>query len=387
MHAGIGYVSTYPPRECGIASFTLDLSTAVQATQRRAEPFIVAMIRDDESPEDYKCPVRLTVRQENRQDYIEAAKVINEAPVSSVSLQHEFGIFGGRDGEFVCDFVEQLKKPLVVTLHTVLQEPSPNQRQIIRYLVSRSYRAVVMNPLAIEILESEYGLDSRRVSFIHHGAPAVAPVDQEAAKYRLGLTGRFVVCTFGLLNRGKGIEYALCALPEVIKDHPEVIYLVVGETHPNVRRAEGETYREELEQLAHSLGIRDHVVFVNRYLSQNELLEYLRACDVYLTPYLNPQQIVSGTLAYAVALGKVVVSTPYLYAKFLCGNGRGMLVEFRDSHSIAQALRSLVEQPELHRQMSEHAARFGRQMAWSKVGQRYSELFAAAAMQPSTMIA
>jgi len=371
----IGYIGTYVPRECGIATFTADVVKSVHSYPFVGEPYVAAMVKPDEDLSRYRHPVRFFALETSFGDHVRMATFFNEAPVAVVNLQHEFGIFGGRDGEFICTTADLLRKPLVTTLHTIMPKPHPNFREITRHLVARSARVVVMNPIAFELLERDYGVNTRKVVLIHHGAPDVPFGRREEAKRELGLSGRFVISTFGLISRGKGLEYAIQALPPVVEKHPNVVYLILGETHPNVRRNEGESYREELQALVRELGLENHVQFVNRYLSKAELIRYLQATDVYLTPYLNPNQIVSGTLAYAMACGKVIVSTPYLYAKALCSDGRGILVKFRDPQSITDALMLLLDNPELRLEMERRAYAYGRQMTWQAVGKQYAKLF------------
>ncbi len=375
----VGYIGTYVPRECGIATFTADVVKSVHAYPFVGEPYVAAMVKPDEDLSRYCYPVRFFARETSFGDHIRMATFFNEMPVAVVNLQHEFGIFGGRDGEFICATADLLRKPLVTTLHTIMPNPKPNFREITRHLVARSARVIVMNPLALGLLERDYNLDTRKVVLIHHGAPDVPFGKREEAKRELGLSGRFVISTFGLISRGKGLEYAIQALPPVVERHPEVLYLILGETHPNVRRHEGESYREELQALVRDLGLEKHVQFVNRYLTKAELIRYLQATDIYLTPYLNPNQIVSGTLAYAMACGKVIVSTPYLYAKALCAEGRGILVNFRDPQSIADALLLLLDNPDLRMKMEWNAYAYGRQMTWQAVGKQYAKLFVAVA--------
>ncbi len=375
----VGYIGTYVPRECGIATFTADVVKSVHAYPFVGEPYVAAMVKPEEDLSQYRYPVRFFARETSYGDHIRIATFFNEMPVSVVNLQHEFGIFGGRNGEFICTTADLLRKPLVTTLHTIMPNPKPAFREITRHLVARSARVIVMNPLAFELLERDYRLSTRKVVLIHHGAPDVPFGEREKAKCELKLSGRFVISTFGLISRGKGLEYAIQALPPVVEKHPEVLYLILGETHPNVRRNEGESYREELQALVQELGLENHVQFVNRYLTKSELIRYLQATDVYLTPYLNPNQIVSGTLAYAMACGKVIVSTPYLYAQALCADGRGILVNFRDPQSIANTLLLLIENPRLRFEMEWRAYVYGRQMTWRAVGKQYAKLFATVA--------
>ncbi len=376
----IGYISTYVPRECGIATFTADLLRSVHSYPFVGEPFVAAMVKPDEDLTQYRYPVRFFVRETSYGDHIRVATFFNETS-EVVNLQHEFGIFGGRDGEFICTTVDLLRKPLVTTLHTIMPNPHPNFREITRHLVARSARVVVMNPIAFELLARDYGVNTRKVVLIHHGAPDVPFEDTEKEKRKLGLGSRFIISTFGLISRNKGLEYAIQALPPVVEKFPEVLYLILGETHPNVRRQEGESYREELQALVKELGLEQNVQFVNRYLSKAELIRYLKATDIYLTPYLNSKQIVSGTLAYAMACGKAIVSTPYLYAQALCSEGRGILVKCRDPQSITDALLLLLDNPSLRMEISRQAYAYGRQMTWQVVGRKYAELFAAIAQE------
>lgn len=376
----IGYIGTYVPRECGIATFTADLVKSVHSHHIVGEPVVAAMVKPDEDLTRYRYPVRFFVRETSYGDHIRVATFFNET-VDIVNLQHEFGIFGGRDGEFICETVDLLRKPLVTTLHTIMPNPHPNFREITRHLIARSARVVVMNPLAFEILARDYGVNTRKVVFIHHGAPDVPFEGTEEEKRKLGLSGRIVISTFGLISRSKGLEYAIQALPPVVEKFPQVLYLILGETHPNLRRQEGESYREKLQALVKELNLEQNVQFVNRYLTKAELIRYLKATDIYLTPYLNPNQIVSGTLTYAMACGKVIVSTPYLHAKALCSEGRGILVNFRDPKSIADALLLLLSDPTLRMEMRRRAYAYGRQMTWHAVGRKYAELFAALAQE------
>jgi len=371
----IGYLSTYPPRECGIAAFCEDLVTSVHSTPLMGKPVVAAIVEAGEDCSLYDEPVRFCLRRSSYGDHLRAATFFNDSAAAVVSLQHEFGIFGGERGSWVCSFAEHLRKPLVTTLHTVMPKPHQGYREIIRYLVTRSTRVVVMNPMAIEILERDYGVSSRKLVLIWHGAPEPPAESSQEAKRRLGLQGRFVICTFGLLSRGKGLEYAIAALPPVVKDHPEVLYLIVGETHPNIRRLEGESYRRELEGLVEQLHLQQHVQFVNRYLTRQELYSFLHAADVYITPYLGEAQIVSGTLTYACAFGKAMISTPYLYAQALLGSGRGILVPFRDSAAITAALRRLLENPAERELLQLRARSFGSRLSWKIVGAQYAQLF------------
>ncbi|MDK2896189.1 MAG: hypothetical protein PWP04_309 [Candidatus Atribacteria bacterium] len=367
----VGFLSTYPPTICGIATFTQDLAEAV-AVNLSSSPKILAVSQNEEVI-SYPNEVTFVIQKESKKDYLEAAEKANYS-LDLVNIQHEYGIFGGKDGELLLNFLENLKKPAVTNLHTVLHQPSPNQARILKRIGQISQKIVVMNSLAIPILEEKYGISPEKVIVIPHGAPA-DDLSPEKTKYLLGLTGKFVVSTFGLINRGKGLEYVLWALPKVVQKFPQIVYLILGTTHPKVKQEEGESYREFLEQLVKELKLEKNVIFVNRYLSKKELVQYLVATDVYITPYLNQQQIVSGTLAYAIRFGKVIISTPYLYAQELIGKDRGILVEMANPKSIEDALFYLLENPTRFHQIREKTKKFGVKFKWSEVGKEYIRLF------------
>ncbi len=284
---------------------------------------------------------------EDERDYQAAAEFINDSPADVVSIQHEFGIYGGVEGQGLYRFLSTIAKPVVTTLHTVLPEPDQKTREMIRALAEKSERVMVMNPIASQILRRDYGVSPRKVAFVHHGAPPPSPERREAIKQQLGLGGKKVMCTFGLVGAGKGLEYAIQALPLVLRRHPELVYLIVGETHPGALRDGVDEYRESLTRLISELGVEDSVRFVNHYLTKDEIISYLAASDIYITPYLNPHQICSGTLAYAVAAGRAIISTPYLHASFLLGGDRGLLVDFASAASIAEAALRVLDTPEL----------------------------------------
>ena len=321
---GAAYVSSYPPRACGIATFTRDLSNAV-AQSGRGVGTHVAAINDEGAIYSYPHQVRWAIDNGNAQSWIDAADQINSSRDAVVSIQHEFGLYGRfeRNGHYVdylTGFLERLEKPVVATLHTVLPHPQPELRASIRALHDRSTMVVTMINMARLILEEEYGLDPAKIVTIPHGVPEVRRANPDRIKRTMQLEGRTLLSTFGLLSRGKGIEYVIRALPEVIKRHPEVLYLVLGETHPEIRRQEGEKYRNSLIDLIRKLHLEQHVRFVNLYLTQQQLIRYLQATDVYITPYVDRYQITSGTLAYALGCGKAVIST---LLPLRCGSARG----------------------------------------------------------------
>jgi len=366
------YLSTYPPTECGIATFTQDLAWAVAEHTSTAPSIISVLQRENSSPHPQE--VELTIDKNNPKDYIKAALFANQN-ADVVSVQHEYGIFGGEDGEMILHFLESLEKSVVVTLHTILYEPTRKQKEVLSKIGQHADKVVCMNSLAISLLEEIYNIPREKVEMIHHGAPSKAIENKEDIKNQLGLQGKTVLSTFGLINRGKGIEYAIEALPRVVKKFPNLIYLVLGATHPEVKKKEGEKYRKYLEDLVTELGLEKHVRFVNRYLTKRDLIRYLMATDIYITPYLNPQQVVSGTLAYVMHFGKVIISTPYLYAKELLRDGRGILVNFQDSKSIEEALWYLLSNPWRMYQIEHKARIFGEQLSWNNVGKEYARLF------------
>ncbi|MDW8107457.1 MAG: glycosyltransferase family 4 protein [Armatimonadota bacterium] len=368
----VAFVSTYPPTECGLATFTQDVLHAVE--RHGWESVVVSA--DHEMRILHPDPrVIYQLRREEESDYIEAARLLNRSDVRVVSLQHEYGIFGGEMGELVLTFLKHLRVPVVTTLHTVVPRPTEPMRRILQALVHASDAVVVMAGTAVRLLESVYEVPTRHVYVIPHGAPEPLPISPQEAKARVGMSGRIVLSTFGLVSRGKGIEDVIRALPLVVEQFPNLMYLVLGETHPKVRAREGEAYREFLLSEVERLGLQQHVQFVNRYLSLEDIRLYLRATDIYITPYLNPDQITSGTLAYALAAGCVVLSTPYLYAREVLADGGGMLVQFNNPSSIADALLQLLSDPVLMRYHKLVAQRKAAGLGWNKVGQAYARLF------------
>ena len=370
----VAYLSTYPPRECGIATFCEDLVTATLLGDNAGEPIVVAMESGNHGRE-YPWPVALRVDDDWEEQYAAAADFINDSSVDLVSIQHEFGIFGGIEGRGLFRFLERLRTPVVTTLHTVLPEPEERLRANVQALARHSQRLVVMNGLAIDILHRDYAIDKRKIALIHHGTLPPSLESKEQAKECLGLSGRKVISTFGLVARGKGLEYAIRALPHILPRHPDACYVIVGQTHPSVQRVEKESYREELLRFVDDHGLHDSVRFVNRYVSKSEIVRYLAATDIYITPYLNPQQITSGTLAYALAAGTAIVSTAYLYARFLLDDDRGVLVDFRSESDIAQAVNHLLDHPEIQRSLERRGRLYGQQMSWPAAGAHYLNLF------------
>ncbi|MBI5289802.1 MAG: glycosyltransferase family 4 protein [Chloroflexi bacterium] len=375
----VALVSTSPPRQCGIATFTSDLARAMQAADPRAR-LSWAAINEENSIHPYGPQVRWRIRQRHPETYARAAADINESKVDIVSVQHEFGLYGiwGQTFEdHLVPFLETLTRPLVTTLHTTLPEPSPSVRAAVRRIADHSRALIVMAQRASTILEQEYGIDPGKIRVIPHGVPPTEPRGRRKMKQRLRLQDRSIISTFGLVSPRKGLEHMVRAMTEVVRTHPEALYLIVGKTHPELARVEGETYRTQLTNLVHTSGLDGHVAFVDEYLSQRDIVDYLLASDIYITPYLDPNQITSGTLAYALGAGKAIVSTPYLYADEVLADGRGLLVDFRSERGLGESVLRILDDPEMKRQLERKAYDYGRRMAWPYVGRQVMEFFRA----------
>ena len=327
--------------------------------------------------EGYNYPprVRFEILEKDLDSYRRAADFINFNNTDVLCVQHEFGIYGGAAGSHLLALLKEVRMPVVTTLHTVLTEPNPAQRKVMNELSLRSDRLVVMAQKGAEILMETYGIDPAKIDIIPHGIPDIPFASSSVYKEQFGVEGRMVLLTFGLLGPGKGIEHAIEALPEIVRRHPNVVYLILGATHPHLVAREGETYRLGLERLAEAHGVKDHVIFYNRFVSLDDLKEFIGATDIYLTPYLNEAQITSGTLAYVFGAGKAVVSTPYWHAKELLADGRGMLVPFRDPAAISAAVCTLLDDPSRLESTRHEAYRMGREMIWPAVAERYLESF------------
>lgn len=370
----IALIGNHLPRRCGIATFTTDLLSSLVSENPSGEHFAVVM--NDVSGEiQYPSQVRFEVHQRRLSDYRLAADFINLNRVDVVCLQHEFGIFGGENGSHILDLLRRLRMPVVSTLHTVMQMPTDGQKVMIRSIAQLSDRLVVMSRKAEELLRSVYGVEPEKIMVIHHGIPDVPFVDPNYHKDQYGVVGREVILTFGLLSPGKGIETMIEALPAIAREHPQVVYIVLGATHPQVKREQGEAYRLSLQRRARELGVTDNLIFHNRFVEQKELCDFLGATDIYVTPYLNREQIVSGTLAYALGSGKATVSTPSWYAEEMLAEGRGCLVPFRDPAAMAAAINQLLSNEVERLAMRKRAYKFCRGMVWKEVARTYLGVF------------
>jgi glycosyltransferase involved in cell wall biosynthesis len=362
------YVATYPPRRCGIATFTRDLAGATGDHE-------IAALHAPGDTDLYPSEVRHRIRRDVLADYLKVARNLNRSSAGVVSIQHEYGIWGGADGEFVLDFVRALTKPVVTTLHTVPQNPSTRQRAILVGLIDASAASVVMSQSAARLLTRVYGIAPNLLDVVPHGVPSLPLVAPDTIKPAIGLAPGPVILSFGLLGPGKGYETVIEAMPSVIDTDPAARYVVLGATHPELLRREGEAYRARLMRLADALGVATNVLFVDRYVTRTELGTWLKAADIFVTPYPNREQIVSGTLAYAMSAGKAIVSTPYPYAVEMLEAERGRLVAAGSSKDFAEVLSELLRDPDMRSQLGRRAYDFSRAMVWPEVGARYVRIF------------
>jgi len=371
----ITFVGNYLPRKCGIATFTTDLREAAQAHYGGTVTMPVIALNDVQEGYDYPDAVEGTIFQSARQDYERAAEFVNRSNSKLVCLQHEYGIFGGDDGNYILDFLSQIKIPIVTTLHTVLEKPSQGQRDIVTRMDAIISKFVVMSQKAKKFLHQKYDVSNDKIAVIEHGIPEFPPGNPEHFKSVINLSGRTVLLSFGLLSANKGMETVLEALPKVIKRFPKFAYVILGVTHPHVKKHEGESYRISLRRMVRELGLEKHVFFHDQFVSLKQLTEYLQATDIYITPYLNKKQIVSGTLAYASGSGIPVLSTPYWYAEELLSGGKGELFPFGNSKRLEKLLLDLLASPPKLKSMREKAFAQGRQMIWPAVARSYIDLF------------
>jgi glycosyltransferase involved in cell wall biosynthesis len=370
----VAFVGNYLPRRCGIATFTTDLCSAV-AAENGGMTCIAVPVNDTDEGYEYPSPVRFELTEKDIESYRRAADFLNINNVDLVCLQHEYGIFGGRAGSHILALLRELRMPLVTTLHTVLKDPDPDQRSVLIEIAKLSDRLVVMSQRGKTFLTDIYGISADKIDLIPHGIPDVPFVDPSFHKDLFGVEGKMVLLSFGLLSTSKGIETVIEALPAILADHPNLVYIILGETHPHVLETDGEAYRLSLQWLARERGVESNVIFYNRFVSLEELIEFIGAADIYITPYLNQAQITSGTLAYTLGAGKAVISTPYWYAEEMLAEDRGVLVPFRDPSALALAVNDLLDDEAKRHAMRKRAYMFGRDMIWSQVAKRYRETF------------
>ncbi|MGM0529672.1 MAG: glycosyltransferase family 4 protein [Bacteroidota bacterium] len=372
----LAYIATYPPRECGIGTFTNNLFKSMlrgNVKQNEENEGFVVAINDNELEYKYPDEVKATIRQDHQEEYLEAVKYINLSGADLCILQHEFGIFGGQSGVYILPLLHRLEIPLVVTLHTILKAPSYNEKAVLKEICKMAHKVVVMSNKAIEFLTTVYDVPEEKIALIEHGVPDIY-FNPEKSKKEFKLENRKVLLTFGLIGRSKGIETVINALPAVVKKYPELIYIVLGKTHPNVLRHTGEEYRISLLRLVKNLQLEKNVQFLNEFIDEQNLFKYLYACDIYITPYLSKSQITSGTLAYAVGVGAAVLSTPYWHAAELLAKRRGILFNFNDSDELAKTLTRLFDKPEELRELKNNAGEYGKKRTWPKTGEKYLSL-------------
>ncbi len=375
----VAFLGTYVPRQCGIATFTNDLATATATIAGQALGYgnavQVLAVSDMGSAYSYGPEVRFELQQQKKTDYRDAADFLNVTPIDVVSLQHEFGIYGGQDGAFILTLLGNLKKPVVTTLHTVLEKPTDTQKETLRAISSLSQLVIVMAKRAWDMLREIYEIPEEKIRFIHHGVPEVGFVDPGFYKDQFGVEGRQVILTFGLLNPNKGIEVGIDAIAEIVDTFPDVAYFVLGATHPEVKKLYGQSYLVSLEQRAKESGVARNVIFHNRYVTLDELCQFLQVSDIYVAPYWSREQITSGTLAYSLGCGKAIISTPSWYAEEMLAEDRGLLIPFGDAKALAKSLCLLLSNEVRRNQLRKKAYLFGRQMIWREVARGYLRTF------------
>lgn len=370
----LAFIGNYLPRLCGIATFTTDLCEAVDSAYE-GTTCIALPVNDIEAGYPYPARVRFEIAEKDIESYRRAADFLNINNVDLVSLQHEYGIFGGRAGSHILTLLRELRMPVVTTLHTILRDPDPDQKRVLEEIAARSDRLVVMSQRGAEFLEKIYGVSPAKIDLIPHGIPDVPFIDPSFDKDLFGVEGKIVLLSFGLLSASKGIENVISALPAILARHPNVVYIVLGATHPSVVKHEGESYRISLQYLAQEYGVEGNVIFYNRFVSLEELIQFIGVADIYITPYLNEAQITSGTLAYTLGAGKAVISTPYWYAEELLAEGRGVLVPFKDTAALAGQVIHLLDNEAERHAMRKKAYMAGRKMIWPEVARGYMDSF------------
>jgi glycosyltransferase involved in cell wall biosynthesis len=370
----VAFIGNYLPRQCGIATFTTDLCESI-AEEYKGTACIALPVNDTEAGYEYPLRVRFELTEKDIESYRRAADFLNINNVDMVSLQHEYGIFGGKAGSYILTLLRELRMPVVTTFHTILRDPNPDQRRVLEEIISLSDRVVVMSERGSEFLQEVHHVSPEKIDLIPHGIPDMSFVDPSFHKDLFGVEGKSVLLSFGLLSANKGIENVIAALPAILEKYPNVVYIVVGATHPHVIQNEGETYRLSLQWLAHEKGVEGNVIFYNRFVSLEELVRFISASDIYITPYLDVAQITSGTLAYTLGAGKAIISTPYWYAEEMLAEERGVLVPFGDPQALADQVIDLLGNESKRHAMRKRAYLFGRDMIWSQVARRYMQSF------------
>ncbi len=370
----IAVIGNYLPRHCGIATFTTDLCAAI-STECGSARLLALPVNDTEEGYDYPDRVRWSLAQDDVKSYQEAAEFLNFNNIDMVCLQHEYGIFGGPAGSHILHLLRGLKMPVVTTLHTVLREPNPDQMLVMEEIAELSDRLVVMSQLSSQFLQEIFKVPGSKIDMVPHGVPDLPFLDPNFYKDRFSVEGKAVLLTFGLLSPNKGIENVIQALPQILSKHKNVAYIVAGATHPHILRREGDKYRASLQALAKEIGVESQVIFHNRFVSPEEMVEFIGAADIYITPYRHEAQVVSGTLAYALGAGKAIISTPYWHAIELLDDRRGALVPFQNPDAIAHKAIELLDTPAIRHAMRKRAYLFAREMVWKRVAQGYMESF------------
>ncbi len=366
------FVSSYVPRKCGIATFTRDLVGALNDLNSESTAEIIA-INAGEQELDYPWTVKYRIFQENLDSYYKAAEYVNQSSADIICVQHEYGLYGGELGEHLFNFLRNVNKPIVITFHTILAKPDEKHEIILKRLSDLATYVVAMIPDAKERLEKDYGIDRNKVVVIHHGVSSYERSNM--IKIPTNWKNRPTILLSGLISKNKGIECVIEALPKIKKKFPDINFIIAGQTHPEILKQEGERYRESLMQLADRLDVIDNISLVNKYLPLQELLDYYELCDIYITPHLDPEQITSGTLAYALGMGKACISTPYPYAKEMLSGSRGILVDYRNSNQIARGVLKILENSDLRKKMEYESYFLGQKMRWPRVAERYLNLF------------
>jgi len=365
----IAFLSTIPPRECGIATFTQDLIDAIDESGL-VNTRVIAI--NNAKKQTYSDKIIFEINQKNKEDYKELALKLNKSDIDLLVIEHEYGIYGGDHGDYLLDLLDNLTIPAIATLHTILTKPNDKQKSTIQAMGKKCMKLVTMAKNTSELLKTKYEIPKEKIAVIHHGVPNIDVPTREELKKQFGYENRQVISTFGLLSSGKGIEYAVEAIAKSVEFNKDILYLVLGQTHPEQKN---EDYRGMLENLVTKYKIENNVSFVNRYLEKEEIIQYLKMSDIYMTPYLSRDQAVSGTLAYAVGYGRAIVSTPYLYAKEMLAQERGLLADFESSHSLSKCLNYILGNPDKKAIMEKNTLKLGQTMYWNAVAKNYTDVF------------